>query len=142
MPDAGVIFPESDITGVVQRVLDVPMAADSVASLTRGCSGIGNIIGNLRGSAPHAGLGAAMQHVAGNTNELLDQRAPLGLSHGTGGPEYVSRAGFLPIAALGDRSIAAFGVAGGTECFGLLQQGPLIVFQLDDDVRLRRCGGL
>ena len=33
-------------------------------------------------------------------------------------------------------------MADGTECFGLLQQGTLIVFQLDDDVRLRRCGGL
>src|SRR5271167_3645869 len=118
------------------------MAADGVASLTRGCSGIGNIKGDLRGAAPQAGLGTAMQHVAGNTNEPLDQRVPLGLSHGMGGPEYVSRAGFQPIAALGDRSIAAFGMAGSTECFGLLQQGRLIVLQLDDDVRLRRCGGL
>ena len=34
------------------------------------------------------------------------------------------------------------GVAGGADGFGILQQGGLIILQLDDDASLRLCGGL
>jgi hypothetical protein len=68
-----------------------------------------------------------MQHVAGDTDDPLDQALPLGFGHDACGAEYLGRAGFMPIATLGNRSIAAFRIAGSTMGFDLLQQGRLVI---------------
>ena len=83
-----------------------------------------------------------MQHVAGDTDDLLDQGLPLGCGQSVSGTEYLGFAGFMAITALGDRGIAAGGAARSAEGFSLLQQSRLVILQLDDCVCTRRCDGL
>ena len=110
--------------------------------MARRNGGIGYIVGDLGGAAPEAGLGITMQDIAGDADDGLDQWFPLGSSNRGGGAEYLGGPGFMPAASGGDLGMAAGGVAGGADGFDVLQQGRLIVLQLDDDASLRLCGGL
>jgi hypothetical protein len=58
--DAGLIFLESDVTRVVQGVLDVPVVSDCGGGEARRCGGIGHIVCDLGGTAPQTGLGISM----------------------------------------------------------------------------------
>ena len=142
MTDTGLILLESDIAGVVQAVLDVPMASDCGGGMACRYGGIGHIVGDLGGAAPEAGLGISMQDIAGDADDDLDQWLPLGSSNRGGGAEYLGGPGFMSAAPGGDLGVAAGGVAGGADGFDILQQRGLIVLQLNDDASLRLCGGL
>ncbi len=48
----------------------------------------------------------------------------------------------MSAAPCGDLGIAAGGVTGGADGLDVVQQGGLIVFQLDEDASLRLSGGL
>lgn len=48
----------------------------------------------------------------------------------------------MSAAPCGDFGVAACGVTGGADGFDVVQQGGLIVFQLDEDASLRLSGGL
>jgi hypothetical protein len=109
--DTGLILLESDIAGVVQAVLDVPMASDCGSGLARRYGGIGHIVGDLGGAAPEAGLGITMQDIAGDTDDDLDQWPPLGSGNRGGGAEYLGGPGFMSTASGGDLGVAAGGVA-------------------------------
>ena len=142
MTDTGLILLESDIAGVVQAVLDVPVAPDCGGGMARRNGGIGHIVGDLGGAAPEAGLGITMQDIAGDADDGLDQWLPLGSSNRGVGAEYFGSPGFVSAAPGGDLGVAAGGVAGSADGFDILQQGGLIILQLNDDASLRLCGGL
>ena len=142
MTDTGLVLLESDIAGVVQGVLDVPMASDCDCGMACGNGGIGHIVGDLGGAVPEAGLGITMQDIAGDACDDLDQWFPLGSSNRGGGAEYLGGPGFMSAASGGDLGVAAGGVAGGADGFDIVQQGGLIILQLNDDASLRLCGGL
>ena len=125
----------------MQLVLDMPMASDSSVGTARRCRVIGQIISDLGRAAPQSGLGIAMQHIAGDANDMLDQGLPLGRGNGAGRAEYLGGPGFMPIAPFGDRRVAAGGTPRSAESFDLLQQGGLVFLQLDDGVGLRLRGG-
>ena len=76
-----VVLLERDIAGVVQAVLDVPVASDCGGGMARRYGGIGHIVGDLGGAAPEAGLGITMQDIAGDADDGLDQWFPLGSSN-------------------------------------------------------------
>ena len=114
MTDTGLILLESDIAGVVQAVLDVPVASDCGGGMARRYGGIGHIVGNLGGAAPEAGLGISMQDIAGDADNGLDQWFPLGPSDCGVGAEYFGSPGFVSAAPGGDLGVAAGGVAGGS----------------------------
>lgn len=78
-----------------------------------------------------------MQHIAADATHALDQGLPLRPGKGPGSSEYRRCPGLMPIAAFGDRSGAAGRLAGGAEGCGLVQQGGLIVLQVDNDLSLR-----
>ena len=120
----------------------MPMAPDRGCGMACGNGGIGHVVGDLGGAAPEAGLGIAMQDIAGDADDDLDERLPLGSGDRSGGAEYLGRPGFMPAASGGDLGVAAGGIAGGADGFDVLQQRGLIILQLDDDAGLRLCGGL
>ena len=142
MTDTGLILLERNIAGVVQAVLDVPVASDCGGGMARRYGGIGHIVGNLGGAAPEAGLGISMQDIAGDADNGLDQWFPLGPSDCGVGAEYFGSPGFVSAAPGGDLGVAAGGVAGSADGFDILQQGGLIILQLNDDASLRLRGGL
>jgi hypothetical protein len=109
--DTGLVLLESDIAGVVQGVLDVPMASDCDCGMACGNGGIGHIVGDLGGAVPEAGLGITMQDIAGDACDDLDQWFPLGSSNRGGGAEYLGGPGFMSAASGGDLGVAAGGIA-------------------------------
>jgi len=140
--DAGLIFLEGDVTRIMQRVLDVPVVLDCGSGKACRCGRVGHIVCDLGGAAPQAGLGITMQDIAGDSDDRLDQRLPLGSGHGAGRAEDVGCPGFMPVASSGDLSVTAGGVPGGAGGFDILQQSGLIILQLDEELSLRLCGGL
>jgi hypothetical protein len=118
--DTGLILLESDIAGVVQAVLDVPMAPDCGGGAACRYGGIGHIVGDLGGAAPEAGLGISMQDIAGDADDDLDQGFPLGSGDCGSGAEYLGSPGFMSAAPGGDLGVAAGGVAGGADGFDIL----------------------
>ena len=83
-----------------------------------------------------------MQDVTGDANDPLDQGLPFGVGHHPVRAENICGPGFMAIARGGDRGVAAGGKEGCAGGFGILQQGGLIVLQLDNDMRLGLRGGL
>jgi hypothetical protein len=118
--DTGLILLERDIAGVVQAVLDVPVASDCGGGMTCGNGGIGHIVGDFGGAAPEAGLGISMQDIAGDAHDGLDQWFPLGSSDCGVGAEYFGGPGFMSTASGGDLGVAAGGVAGDADGFDTL----------------------
>ena len=116
------IFLESDVTRVVQRVFDVPVLADCGGGETRRYRGIGHVVCDLGGAVPQAGLGISMQDLAGDADDRFDERFPLGSGNGAGRTEYVGRPGFVSIAPGADRGVAADGPLGSADVFDFLQQ--------------------
>jgi hypothetical protein len=121
MTDAGLIFLESDVTRVVQRVLDVPVVSDCGGGEAGRYGGIGHVVSDLGGAAPQAGPGISMQDLAGDADDRFDERFPLGSGNGAGGAEYVGGPGFLSAAPRGDRGVAADGPPGSAGGFDFLQ---------------------
>jgi len=136
------IFLESDVTSVVQCVLDVPVVPDCGGGEARRYGRIGHVVCDLGGAAPEAGLGISMQDLAGDADDRFDERFPLGCGNGAGRAEDVGRPGFVSVAPGADRGVAADGPLGSAGGFDFLQQRGLIVLQLDDEASLRLCGGL
>jgi hypothetical protein len=130
------ILLESDITRVVQRVLDAPMIADRAPRLA--CRGVkpGQIVCHLRGGAPEASPGTSVQDVTGDADDTLDQVLPFGVGNCAGCAEYINGPGLTPISCFGDGGLAAGWLLAGAGGFGTLDQGGLIVFQLDNRLRL------
>jgi hypothetical protein len=83
-----------------------------------------------------------MQDTSGDANDGLDQGLPLGSGNGVCGAEYVGGPGFMPAARRGDGGVAAGGPAGSAGGLDFLQQGWLIVLQLNDQASLCLCGSL
>ena len=83
------IFLESDVTSVVQRVFDVPVVPDCGGGEARRYGGIGDVVCDLGGAAPEAGLGITMQDLAGDADDRFDERFPLGCGNGAGRAEDV-----------------------------------------------------
>src|SRR5450432_511624 len=83
-----------------------------------------------------------MQDVAADADDILDQRLPLGVGNSGGCAEYLGGPGFMPVAAFGNRGVAAGGLCGTADSFDLLHQSGLVVLQLDDNLCLRLGGGL
>ena len=135
------VFLEGDVSGVVQPVLDVPMALDRRGGMARRDGGVGDVVSDLGGTVPQAGLGIAMQDIAGDADDPLDQGLPLGCGNGGGCIEYLGRPGLLSAARGGNGGVSAGGLAQGTGGFDILQQVALIVLQLDEDECVRLCGG-
>jgi hypothetical protein len=71
------IFLESDVTSVVQRVLDVPVVPDCGGGEARRYGGIGHVVCDLGGAAPEAGLGISMQDLTGDADVALKTSADL-----------------------------------------------------------------
>ena len=115
------IFLESDVTSVVQRVLDVPVVPDCGGGEARRYGGISHVVCNLGGAAPQAGLGISMEDLAGDADDRLDERFPLGSGNGAGRTEYVGRPGFVSVAPGADRGVAADGPLGSAGGFDFLQ---------------------
>jgi hypothetical protein len=83
-----------------------------------------------------------MQDTSGDANDGLDQGLPLGSGNGAYGAEYVGGPGFMPAVPRGDGGVAAGGPAGSAGGLDFLQQGWLIVLQLNDQASLCLCGSL
>jgi len=93
----------------------VPVAPDRGGGMARRYGGVGHVVGDLGGAAPEAGLGIAMQDIAGDADDDLDQGLPRGFSDRGVGAEYLGSPGFMPAASGGDLGVAAGGVAGGAD---------------------------
>ena len=65
----GIDLLESDVTSVVQGVLDVPVVPDCGGGEARRYGGIGRVVSDLGGAAPQAGLGISMQDLAGDADD-------------------------------------------------------------------------
>lgn len=89
---------ESDVAGVVQGVLDMPMASDGGASALRREGAIGQIECHFAGLVPQSGLGAAMQDPASDADDALDQWLPFGVGNRVDGGENIDLPGFVAIA--------------------------------------------
>jgi len=83
-----------------------------------------------------------MQDTSGDANDGLDQGLPPGSGNGPYGAEYVGGPGFMPAVPRGDGGVAAGGPAGSAGGLDFLQQGWLIVLQLNDQASLCLCGSL
>lgn len=62
-----------------------------------------------------------MQNIACDADDTLDQGLPFGDGNGAGGDEDLGRPGFMPIAPLDERSVAAGGTPGSAAGFSLPQ---------------------
>src|SRR5882762_865001 len=142
MPDAGVVFLEGDVTGVMQGILDVPVVSDCGGGKARRYGRVGDIECDLGCAAPQTCLGVAVQDISGDTNDALDQGLPIGPGHGAGGAEHVDGPGFMPVASSGDLDVSAGGLAGSADGFDALQQRRLIILQLDEELSPGLCGEL
>lgn len=83
-----------------------------------------------------------MQDTSGDANDGLDQGLPLASGNGTCGAEDVGGPGFMPAVPRGDGGVAAGGPARSACGLDILQQGWLIVLQLNDQASLSLCGSL
>ena len=142
MANARLILLKGDVASVVQRVLDVPVTSDCGGS--QACRGgtIGEVVCHLGGAAPKPCLGISMQDTSGDANDGLDQGLPLGSGDNACSAEYVGGPGFMPAVTGGDGGIAARGPTGSAGGLDILQQGWLIVLQLNDQASLCLCGSL
>src|SRR5271165_2814397 len=139
--DAGLVLQERDVARVVQRVLDVPMVADRGGAALRRGGEIGQIVGHLAGAAPQTGLGAAMQDRTVHADDVLDPGLPLGAGNRGFRAKDLDGSGFMPVARVANRDVGAGRALGGAGGDGIVQQGGLIVLQLDDGLDLRLGGG-
>ena len=142
MANARLILLKGDVADVVQRVLDMPVTSDCGGS--QACRGgrIGHVVCHLGGAAPKPCLGISMQDTSGDANDGLDQVLPLGCGDNACSAEYVGGSGFMPAVTGGDGGIAARGPAGSAGGLDILQQGWLIVLQLNDQASLCLGGSL
>jgi hypothetical protein len=134
--DAGSILLEGDIPGIMQCIFDIPMVSDCDACVARRFGKIDQVVCHLGGAAPEAGLGTSMQDIAGDADDTFDQVLPFGVGNCAGRTEYVNGPDLTPIARFGDGGVAAGRMLAGAGSFSTLDQGGLIIFQLDDRLRL------
>ena len=138
--DAGAVFGERDIPGVVGRGLDAPAGADGVGGAGRVERRVGDIESGLAGMAQQPGFAVAGEHLALDAGDGGDVRVPVGSGKPVGGIEDRDGAAFVAVAA----GIVAVGACergcGGGDFLDLSVQGRLVVFDLDDqgDAGVRR----
>src|ERR1700757_2390896 len=97
--DARAVFEKGDIARVMQLVFDVPVAADGSGKAACRSLGVSQVVGDLAGAGPQTGPGPAMQHIAVDADDLLDQRLPLGADPCLGGFEHLGGPGFVLLVA-------------------------------------------
>jgi hypothetical protein len=120
----------------MQCIFDIPMVSDCDACVGRRFGKIDQVVCHLGGAAPEAGLGTSMQDIAGDADDTFDQVLPFGVGNCAGRTEYVNGPDLTPIARFGDGGVAAGRMLAGAGSFSTLDQGGLIIFQLDDRLRL------
>ena len=109
------IFGHGAVSGVVEAVLDAPMAADGGGGELRCRLDVGDIVGGLAGGFPKAGFGAALEAVSLHTDDAGDDALPAASLQGVGDLEdlgdacFVARAGLVieALVALAGRFIPA-----------------------------------
>ena len=111
----------------MQLVFDVPVAADGSGKAACRSFGVSQVVGDLAGAGPQTGPGTAMQHIAADADDLLDQRLPLGADPCLGGFEHLGGPGFVPGTPFCDGGVGVEWSSGGAGRLGLLQQGGLVV---------------
>jgi len=120
----------------MQCIFDIPMVSDCDACVARRFGKIDQVVCHLGGAAPEAGLGTSMQDIAGDADDTFDQVLPFGVGNCAGRTEYVNGPDLTPIARFGDGGVAAGRMLAGAGSFSTLDQGGLIILQLDDRLRL------
>ena len=140
--DAGAVFGESHISGVVGRGLDPPVAADGVGGAGSVERRVGDIEGGLAGMAQQPGLAVAGKHLALDADDGGDVSVPVGSGKPVGGIEHRDGAAFVAVAT----GIVAMGTpergCGGGDCLDVSVQGRLVVLDLDDQGDVGFCGDL
>ena len=140
--DAGAVFGESHISGVVGRGLDPPVAADGVGGAGSVERRVGDIEGGLAGMARQPGLAVAGKHLALDADDGGDVRMPVGSGKLVGGIEDGDAAALVAVAA----GIVAMGTAargcGGGDVLDPPVRGRLVVLDLDDQGEVGLCGDL
>jgi hypothetical protein len=130
--DARAVFAHGDVAAVVGCRLDRPVGADYLGGAAGGDRCVRDVERGLGGVAQQPGLGIASEDIARNTDDGIDVGMPVGIGQLVGGIEDGDSAALVAVAAL----IAAVGGPerhrGDGDVLDLLEQGRLVVFDLDD----------
>ena len=141
--DARGILAERDVARVMGCVLDAPVVADGAGGGFCVDRAIGQIYRGFVRLLPQAGGGLVGADRSLDPNDGGDMGLPLRVFDGGPGVEHGNRAGFMAVALFRvDGLDARQRLAGGAGGFRFPTQGRLIVFELNDQVRLGGVGGL
>ena len=141
--DSRGILAERDVARVMRCVLDGPMVANGAGRGFRVDQAIGQIDRGFVRSLPKAGGRLVGADRALDPNDGGDMGRPFGVFDRGFGVEHGNRARFVAVSSLFvDGLSARQWLAGGAGGYGLLTQGRLIVFELNDQVRSGGVGGL
>src|SRR3954451_21672480 len=100
----------------------MPMATDRGGGVACRGGKIGQIVGQLAGSAQQASLGTAMPDFPIDAHDCLDQGLPLGAGHRVCRAEDLDSPGFISIACNVDRCRGAGGRMSYARCLARLHQ--------------------
>ena len=104
---------------------------------------VGQIVRDFVRGLPEAGGGLADIDRALDLDDGGDMRLPFGFLDGRLGVEYCNGAGFVAVAPFLVHGLnARRGLGGGADGFDVLTQGRLVVFELNDQMRVGGGGGL
>ncbi len=141
--DAGGIFGHGHIADVMQPILYVPMLADSAGGSFGRDGTIGKVERRLLRGGPQAGGGIAFEDRAFDLDDGLYIRIPGGAGEGLSGVEDARDAGLVAVAlVLIHRSMAGERLGGPAMICGLLQEGRLVLLDLNNQMCASLFGGL
>ena len=130
--DARAVLAEGHVAAVVGGGLNPPMPSNGHGSARRGERRVGNVEGGLRGGVQQAGLAVAGKYTALDTNDCGDVRTPVGAGELVGRIEDGDGAALVAVAAYVVTVIGFERRRGFGNCDDLLEQGRLVVLDLDD----------
>src|SRR5271165_6302991 len=138
---ADLVAAQNVVAKAAQPGEDTRVVADRGGAALRRGGEISQIVGHLAGAAPQTGLDAAMQDRTVHADDVLDPGLPLGAGNRGFRAKDLDGSGFMPVARVANRDVGAGRALGGAGGDGIVQQGGLIVLQLDDGLDLRLGGG-
>jgi hypothetical protein len=132
--DSGVILAHGYVAGVVGSVLDAPMAADSVCEVDGGGEIVGKVERDLGGGSPQAGFCIAGGDFTLDADDGADKVMPFGVGEGVLGVEHADGSDFVAVSRVIASGNGIERQLCGASKLGVLEQGRLIVFDLNDQL--------
>ncbi len=137
--DARAVLAKGDVAAVMGGILDTPMAADGIGGSLGGERDIGGVERGLAGTAEQASGGIAGVDLTLDTDDGGDMVLPAGVGQPVAGVEDGDGAALVAIAALVAAADSAEWRGGGSDGLAVLEQGGLVVLDLDDQRDVGLC---